>query len=127
MIKKQEDEIYKTLARYISIKYPEVVFRFDYAAGLYMSFAQSKKHSAINPIKGYPDLFIAKPSKGYSGMFIEIKTEAAQPFKKDGGLKKNEHLEKQNLIMSQLKAAGYYSTFGVGIKKCIQLIDWYLE
>ena len=92
-----------------------------------MSFAQSKKHSSINTIKGYPDLFIAKPNKGYCGLFIEIKTESAAPFKKDGTLKKNEHSERQNLIMAQLKASGYYATFGVGLKKCIQLIDWYLE
>lgn len=124
---KREDEIYKVLARYMSIVYPEVIFRFDYAAGMYMSRGMANKHSVVNPIKGYPDLFVAKPNKTYSGLFIEIKAENVSPFMKSGKIKSNEHLERQLEVLSHLKAQGYYATFGVGADECIKIIDWYLK
>jgi len=122
-----EAEIYRVIARYMSIKYPKVIFRFDFAAGMYMSVFQSKNHKAMNPIRGYPDLFIAKPNKDFAGLFIEIKTEKGNPFKKDGQMKANEHTERQAEILEMLNEAGYLAVFGTGTDQCIKLIDEYLN
>ncbi len=124
---RHESEIYRVIARYMSIKYPKVIFRFDYAAGLYMNRGAANKHSEVNPIRGYPDLFIAKPNKDFSGLFIEIKTEKGNPFKKDGELKANEHTERQAEILSALNEAGYLAVFGTGTEECLRIIDEYLN
>lgn len=123
----REFEIYKVIARYMSIVHSDVIFRFDYAAGLYMTPGAANKHSAVNPIVGYPDLFIAKPNKGFSGLFIEIKTESTNPRTKSGKMKSGEHLERQNRMLNLLSAQGYYATFGVGAENCLKIITEYLK
>jgi hypothetical protein len=122
-----EKRIYPIIARYISYLYPDTVFRFDHAAGLYLTKQAALRHKAVNPQRGYPDLFIAKPSKGYAGMFLEIKSDLESPYKKDGKLKKNEHLEEQKKVLDTLSKEGYFATFGVGIEDCLKKIDWYLK
>ena len=122
-----EAEVYKTIAKYISIKYPNVIFRFDFAAGLYLSVFQSKLHKRLNPVRGYPDLFIAYPTKGYSGLFIEIKSDKANPFKKNGELRSNEHLTEQQNVLKRLNESGYKALFGVGVESCFKIIDEYLS
>ena len=123
----QETEIYKVIARYLTIKYPKLIFRFDFAAGMYLSPYMANKHRSQNPIKGYPDLFIAMPKGNYSGLFIEIKTDKANPFKKDGSLKANEHTERQAEILTMLNGIGYHAVFSSGVDETINIIERYLN
>ena len=123
----QEAEIYKVIARYLSIKYPKLIFRFDFAAGMYLSPYMANKHRAQNPIKGYPDLFIALPKGGFAGLFIEIKTEKANPFKKDGSLKSNEHTERQAEVLKALNEVGYAALFSSGVDETIKVIESYIN
>jgi hypothetical protein len=60
-------------------------------------------------------------------MYLEIKTETESPYKKDGTLKKDVHLEEQYKVLEALSKEGYFATFGVGIEDCIKKIDWYLK
>ena len=122
-----EAEIYKVIARYLSIKYPKLIFRFDFAAGMYLSPYMATKHRSQNPIKGYPDLFIALPRGNFAGLFIEIKTEKANPFKKDGTLKANEHTERQAEILKALNEVGYAALFSTGVDETIKVIESYIN
>ena len=115
------------VARYLTIKYPKLIFRFDFAAGMYLSPYMANKHRSQNPIKGYPDLFIAMPKGNYSGLFIEIKTDKANPFKKDGSLKANEHTERQAEILTMLNGIGYHAVFSSGVDETINIIERYLN
>jgi hypothetical protein len=85
------------------------------------------KHRSQNPIKGYPDLFIALPRGKFAGLFIEIKTEKANPFKKDGTLKSNEHTERQAEVLSMLNEVGYYAVFTSGVDETIKIIENYIH
>jgi len=123
----QEAEIYKVIARYLTIKHPKVIFRFDFAAGLYLSPYMANKHRSQNPIKGYPDLFIALPKGNFAGLFIEIKTDKANPFKKDGTLKANEHTERQAEVLKALNEVGYAALFSTGVDETIKVIESYLN
>jgi len=49
-----------------------VIFRFDFAAGLYLSPYMANKHRAQNPIKGYPDLFIAVPKGNFAHFILDL-------------------------------------------------------
>ncbi len=115
------------MARYLATKYPKLIFRFDFAAGMYLSPYMANKHRSQNPIKGYPDLFIALPRGGYSGLFIEIKSDKANPFKKDGTLKANEHTERQAEILATLNDIGYVAVFSTGIEQTIKIIEGYIN
>jgi hypothetical protein len=124
--KNKEQSMYPIIARFMRYQYPEVIFRFDHAAGMYMTINQAKKHSSINPIKGYPDLFIAKARHGYYGLFLELKAEGESPFLKSGDIKSAEHIQRQNKILKALHSEGYLATFGVGIEEILNRIRWYL-
>jgi len=77
--------------------------------------------------RGIPDLFIPVSNKKYSGLFIELKADGVTVFKKNGGLRKNEHLEIQNEYHEALIKKGYYAGFCVGFDSAKKVIDVYLR
>lgn len=127
ILSSRESDIYQDIASYMMIRYPDVLFRFDFAAGMKMSMYQAKHHKYLNPWSGYPDLFIAYPNGKHCGLFIEIKKKSNSPFKKDGTLKSDDHLERQNEVLIMLHRCGYRATFGIGLDQCIEIIDNYMQ
>lgn len=119
-----EYHLCKQIANYLRFQYPQVIFHFD-LAGLNLSKAQAGMMKGIQGKRGFPDLFISQTSGIYSGLFLEIKTET--PFKKDGTLKKNEHLEEQADMLLSLRMRGYYAVFGVQFDSTIKIINEYLK
>jgi hypothetical protein len=124
---KAEATLAQQVSDYLTLAYPKVIFRFDYGADVRLTMNQAKKMKALQGrnSKGYPDLFIAQPNKDYAGLYLELK--ATTPFKKDGTLKKSEHLEKQQERHIQLIEAGYMATFSTGLKETINFIDNYMK
>lgn len=101
-----EHNLYEQIARYLQLQYPNIIYRFDIAADLKLTPGQAAKHKRLHPERGYPDLFIAESSTNiwhspvrewglHFGLYLEIKTESNSPYKKDGTLKKDKHLEEQ--------------------------------
>lgn len=127
-----EHQLYEKVARYLQMYYPDVVYRFDLAADLKLTVGQASKHKRLHPKRGYPDLFVAnhhydlEDCVDYHGLYLEIKAEGNSPFKKDGTLKKDEHLEEQNEMLKKLRAKGYKAVFAVGFEEAKQIIDDYL-
>lgn len=137
-----EHNLYEQLARYLQLQYPNVIYRFDVGADLKLTPGQAAKHKRLHPERGYPDLYIAESSENvnskdwngivrewgfYFGLYLEIKTESNSPYKKDGTLKKDQHLEEQARMLEKLRARGYKAEFGVGLEECKQIIDEYLR
>ena len=137
-----EHSLYEQIARYLQQQYPDVIYRFDLAADIKLTPGQAAKHHRLHPERGYPDLLIAESSENinnkdwngvvrewgfYFGLYIEIKTESNSPYKKDGTLKKDKHLEEQAEMFEKLRARGYKAEFGVGIEECKKIIDEYLR
>lgn len=152
----REHQLYMKLARYLQSKYPFLVYRFDIAADLKLTPGQAAKIKRLHPLRGYPDLLIPvlktnAPSakdvevylkhgldlkdwwkdKGvktcYAGLYLELKAEGNSPFKKDGTLKKDEHLSEQLFMMDWLKKQGYEAKFATGFDEATKIIDEYLE
>ena len=123
---RQEDQLSQDVSNFLQLKYPKVIFRFDFASGLKMSMNQAVKHKKLQgDRRGYPDLTICKSNKKYNGLMIELK--AVSPFLKDGKtLKKNQHLKEQNDYLNKLREEGYYATFSTGLGETIEIIDRYL-
>jgi hypothetical protein len=122
-----EKDVHALVCSYIRTKYPQVIFRTDYAAGLKMSIGMAKRHKALQSHSAYPDLFIAEPRGIYCGLFIELKSSNNVLYKKDGTLRKNEHHEEQARMLTMLYARGYQAKFAQGYAEAIKIINDYLE
>lgn len=127
-----EHNLYEQIARYLQLQYPNIIYRFDVGSDLKLTPGQAAKHKVLHPERGYPDLFIAEPQFGERyckslGLYMEIKTESNSPYKKDGTLKKDKHLEEQAKMLEKLRARGYRAEFGVGFEGCKKIIDEYLR
>lgn len=122
----KEANVHQQVVNYLKLQYPKVIFRTDFSAGVKMSMGQAIKHAKLQHSKGFPDLFIAMPNKTYHGLFIELKNDGVSVFKKDGTLRKDEHLEKQNEVHQELNKVGYFATFAIGFDEAKKIIDQYL-
>ena len=128
---KPEATLRQQVAEYLQLQYPDVIYRFDLAADLKLTVGQASRHKRLHPHRGYPDLFIAMPTVHYGrhfgGLFIELKAEGKSPYKKDGTLKKDKHIEEQYEMLRLLSDRGYWTAFGVGFDECKKIIDEYLQ
>jgi len=126
-----EAEIYKAFARYMAIAHQKVIYRFDYGAGTYLGWKQKSEQKLLNPHRGYPDLFIAKPVGRFKGCFFEIKKEGNNPYlqrgKDRGMLRQDDHVLEQASMLDRLRKAGYYAEFAVGLDQLIERTENYLK
>ena len=139
MIKKEE-LLHLKVCDYLRKNYPDVLFRTDFSSGMKMTPGQAAKHKKFQKSRAWPDLFIAKPEKDvfrdsfsgdkyfeiFAGLFLELKAEGTQLYKKDGTLRKNKHIEEQTEMLNKLIESGYYAKFAVGYDQAIQIITDYL-
>ena len=126
MKQQQEYQLQKQVCDYVSTQYPNVLFLSDTIASVSLTMPQAMRNKAIQK-NGFkcPDLLILEPRKGYSGLFIELKKDS--PYKKDGTLKKNKHLEHQEKSMQKLRSKGYYCLFSWTFEQTQRIIDFYLK
>jgi len=140
----REQEIYHLIAKHLQDNYPEIIYRFDLAADLKLTIGQARRHKDLHPVRGYPDLFIAKPRLYWSdlefdseyGLYLEIKKDgetlypgprAKKRFKSlDGNEYKTEHLMEQADVLFKLRDAGYAADFAIGFDEAVEIIDEYL-
>jgi hypothetical protein len=110
------------------MQYPNTRFKTD-LSGIYLG----GKWSLLNHVKrttshsGFPDLIIYEPRGAYCGLAIELKAEGKSPYKKDGALKKDEHLQAQADWLSALISCGFYATFAIGFDDAKDVIDEYFK
>jgi len=120
-----EYRVYKSIATYLTLQYPRVLYHFD-PTGLNLSKAQAGMLKAIQKDRGYPDLFIIEPRNGFHGLFLEIKPEGTRLFKKDGTAV-NPHIQEQDGYLCILRALGFDAHFAVGFDDAKEKIDTYLK
>lgn len=121
----KEYNLQKTVCTYIALQYPKVLFLSDTIASVRLTIPQQVRNKKIQK-DGFkcPDLLILEPRKGYSGLFIELKTKS--PYKKNGELYKNEHLEGQQKTINELNSKGHKAVFAWEFESIQKIIDDYL-
>jgi hypothetical protein len=123
-----EKSLHENVCDYIRLQYPQARFKTD-LSGIYLG----GKWSLLNHVKrttshsGFPDLIIYEPRGAYCGLAIELKAEGKSPFKKDGSLKKDDHIESQAAWMDTLQRCGFYAVFAVGFYEAKIVIDEYFK
>lgn len=135
----KEYQLCKAIATYLKYQYPKIIYHFDYA-GLGLSKAQAGKMKAIQGERGFCDLQICKSrseikqiqmcrsySLKYCGLFIEIKADGENIFKKDGITPKSEHIAEQLKMIDRLNKEGYYAILCIGFDEVKKVLDWYLN
>lgn len=133
-MKKKEEILHLRICDFLRRNYPDVIFRTDFSSGMKMTPGQAIKHKKFQSSRAFPDLTIFEPRIAEFGgeeavchaLMLEIKAENASPFKKDGSLKKNEHLEEQDEMLRKLLCRGYMAVFVVGFEQAKQVIENYL-
>jgi hypothetical protein len=128
---KHEQNLQSQVCAYLKLQYPHVIFRSDYASGLHLSAYQATVHRSLQSGRAWPDLQIIHPSRGYHGLFIELKKDGTILYLKTGPRKGmltlNPHIQEQAVMLQGLNDLGYFARFGVGFDKCKRIIDWYLN
>lgn len=121
-----EFELQKKICKWISIQYPEMLFLSDTIASVKLTIPQQKRNKQIQK-EGFktPDLLIFEPKEKYNGLFIELKVKS--PFKINGDLLKDEHLEGQQATIKQLRAKGYFACFSWSFEMTAGIINDYLS
>jgi len=125
-MKYEEFKLHQSVCKYLNLKYPHVLFDSDTIASVKLTEAQAYRNKTIQK-EGFkrPDIAIYYPTYEYHGLFIELKIKS--PYKKDGTLYKNEHLEAQQRTIDELNKRGYFATFATGFDEAKEIIDKYLN
>lgn len=122
----KESELQEAVARYLRIRYPEVLFHSDFGSGIKLTKGQAIKQKRQNGgIRGWPDMFIAEGRGKYRGLFIELKKDKTR-IKKKNGEWASEHIAEQAQLMSRLRGRDYEAQFAVGFDEAVDIIDEYL-
>lgn len=121
-----EYELQKQICQWISYQYPGLLFLSDTVASVKLTMQQALRNSLIQK-KGFktPDLLIFQPNNKYHGLFIELKIKS--PFKKDGEIKSDDHLEGQLSTIKELNSKGYYACFSWSFEMTIDIINKYMD
>ena len=121
-----EYELQKAFYKYLNLKHSELLYMSDTIANLGLTPQQQGRNKAIQK-EGFhcPDVIIFEPRGGCHGLFIELKV--VKPYKKDGTLKKNEHLENQMQTILDLRKRGYCANFATGFNEAVEQLESYLS
>tara|TARA_R110000868_G_scaffold136447_1_gene349423 strand:+ start:25135 stop:25521 length:387 start_codon:yes stop_codon:yes gene_type:complete len=125
-LKNSEDIVQLAIVTYLKLQYPQVRFMANYLSGARLPIYLAKKAKRLGQAgQGTPDLFIFYKNDKYSMLVLELKADS--PFKLNGMLKTNEHLEKQSKYLAYLNNQGAYASFAIGVSEAINLIDKYMQ
>ena len=123
---KKEEQLSKSVSRYLKLQYPDVVFTCD-SSGIRLTIGQATALKAQRSTHKIPDMIILKPNAEYHGLILELKSDDSSPFLKDGSLSKGKHIQDQNQTLTELLSIGYYAVFAVGFDNAKKIIDDYMK
>lgn len=131
--KKRETSIQIEAAKYLRLKYPDVIFTSE-SGGIRVTMGQAVLMKRLRSGSKLPDMMIDEPRGIFHGLRLELKEEDNSPFKKDGSLTRKwdkkqqvDVIREQATMLDRLKKKGYYAKFSVGMAQVIEDIDYYMS
>lgn len=126
-MQRREERVHNQVCRYLDLQYPKVLYITDLSGiKLPTGLAVKAKKQRCKSFK-IPDLIILEPRPGYHGLIIEIKKSIDEIMRKDGTIRKSEHLVEQRKSLNHLEGIGYKAVFGCGFQHCKEVIDKYMK
>lgn len=123
---KQEENLQIAVCNYLRLQYPSVIFTCDLASGMRLTIGQAVKAKKMRSSRGYPDLFIAQPTQGKCGLFIELKKSGTKLMNRKGE-QATPHILEQETMLVNLSQLGYVAMFAIGFNEAKKIIDAYLK
>lgn len=121
-----EDQEQAILCKWIKQNYPNILYTVDLAGIRLQQYQKSIMKSRAK--RGHPDLMFQEWFKDkYCGLAIEFKRTGEVVSKKDGTLRKNDHLSEQLAYLIGLKERYYVAGFVCGLENAKKVITAYLE
>ena len=136
-MKQIEARLSEQISAYLQVQYPKVIYRFD-IADIKLTMPQAIRFKKLQGKKrGFPDLFLAKPSKEFHGLYIELKKNKGEVFKVNGDYKQKwvyknkvkqyDHIQEQITMHERLREEGYQVVWGFGFEDTVNKIKEYLK
>lgn len=121
-----EFTLQKQICNWLDLQHKDVLYLSDTIASIKLTIPQQVRNKQIqkNDFK-CPDLIILQPNNDFHGLFIELKVKS--PYKKDGTIYKDEHLEGQQKTIQDLLDKGYFACFSWDFEMTKGLITAYLN
>jgi hypothetical protein len=119
----KESVLHKKITDKIKEHFPTIIFNTD-SSGIRLNAGQAKQLKEMRSGNGFPDITIYETGKLGTILFLEVKTES--PYKLDGNLKKNDHLEEQDLMHKALRKRGCHAQFVWNVEMALSLIKRHL-
>jgi len=121
-----ERTLHRAVCDYIRLQYPDVIFNTDLSGATKLTVGQAVALKSLRSGRGFPDIVIYEPCKGYHGMFIELKQEGTKIYNKSGE-PATPHIVEQLDMITNLRNRGYYADFAIGFDEAKTIIDNYLK
>lgn len=121
-----EQMLTNKIATYLREHHPTIPFQIDLSGEALSKMAAVRSSKNRAGLFKMPDLTIYVKKGDYGCLMLELKKLSAHPLKKDGTLKKNEHVELQARSIEWLRAHGQKADFGVGYDDVLNKINEYL-
>jgi len=122
---KEEQYLHIRTCNYIRTNYPGVPFNSD-MSGFRLPIWLAKLAKQLRSQRGWPDLNIPEPHRGFAGLYIEIKTDPNEIYTKNGNLRQDKHITEQAKMLQILRERGFYAEFRCGDEAIKRTLDWYL-
>lgn len=121
-----EQMLTNKIATYLREHHPTIPFQIDLSGEALSKSAAVRSSKNRAGLFKMPDLTIYVKKGEYGCLMLELKKLSAHPLKKDGKLKKNEHIELQAHSIEWLRKYGMCADFSVGYEETIKKINEYL-
>lgn len=128
-----EKSLHRAVCDYLRYQYPDVIFSTDLSGATKLSIGQAVALKSLRSGRAFPDLQIMEPRNGYHSLFIELKKEGTELFKKrimdKNGypLWASDHLREQHEMLEKLTKKGFKAEFAIGWDEAKKIIDNYLK
>jgi hypothetical protein len=122
-----EQMLTSRISDYLREYHPTIPFQMDMSGEHLSKVAATRSAKNRAGLYKQPDLTVYVKKGKYGCLMLELKKLSAHPLKKDGTLKKNEHIELQARSIEWLRKYGMCSDFAVGYEDTIKKINDYLS
>lgn len=127
MNNQHEATLSQNISTYLQKQYKHMIYRYD-IADLKLTMPQAVRLKKLQGgKKGFPDLFICEMRGGFGGLYIELKKDIGEVYKKNGEFKAGAHIQEQNKMHELLREKGYFVVYGFGFSDTVKKINRYMS